>query len=464
VPRDVSSGEIRVNATNAALQPHAGGLIRSWSRPLPFEIRDDQGIGARNPDTGSFVYYNLAGAYDSNIALILTGGESRADTLEQMSEILRQMSLRGQDLRTNCPVQYGLINWLIGLEPMLKPDTGFLRGWLAAVGALQEIARDVDLDVAVQKMLRDMPDPEARGVFAAKETLLLRPLGRLLADPHALAGFVGRYAGRLWQSEGDELRFVDNPIVFLRELYHYLDLDFVPYKPPSEMIWEDDWKHLQEALAFYGEVAKRANLDDWTALEKIFEEDAASSVASAVSFKDEGLWRRCVAAHRGYQLGLDLLLLIPRLAARADFDQVSVNKALEPVFPERFQPGSEASEVDRLTRLLAPPPKASSNEIVAPSGGAFYSREAPHLPPLVEEGQHFEEGQPLFVVEVMKMFNKVLAPFSGTLVENLMKDSDGAIVKAGQTIFRIEPDEVVEEESDEVIVERQRELTLSLLP
>ncbi len=459
VPRDISSGEIRVNATNDALQPHAGGLIRSWSRPLPFEIRDDQGIGTRNPDTGSFVYYNLAGAYDSNIALILTGGTSRENTLEQMSEILRQMSLRGQDLRTNCPVQYGLINWLLGHEPMLKPDTGFLRNWLAAVGALEEVARDVDLEIAVEQKLKSITEPDARSVFAAKETLLLRPMSRLFADPHALAGFLGRHAGRLWQVEGDNIRFANNPVVFLRELYHYMDLDFVVNKPPSEMIWEDDWKQLQQALGFYAEVEKRTHESDWVATQKLFE----ASTNRAVAGQDDALWQRCVAAHRGFQLGLDLLLLIPRLGVRVGFDDVGVDKALEPVFPERFRVGSESSDVDRLTRLLAPPPKASSNEIVAPSGGAFYSREAPHLPPLIEEGQHFEEGQPLFVIEVMKMFNKVLAPFSGTLVENVMKDSDGSIVKAGQTIFRIEPDEVIEEESEGVILTRRRELTLSLL-
>ncbi|MCA9612362.1 MAG: biotin carboxylase, partial [Myxococcales bacterium] len=60
--RNVAGGEVRINATNAALQPHAGGMIRSWSSPLEGEIRDDQGIGVRNPDTGAFVFYNLAGA------------------------------------------------------------------------------------------------------------------------------------------------------------------------------------------------------------------------------------------------------------------------------------------------------------------------------------------------------------------------------------------------------------------
>ena len=73
---------------------------------------------------------------------------------------------------------------------------------------------------------------------------------------------------------------------------------------------------------------------------------------------------------------------------------------------------------------------------MTPTGGTFYAREAPHLPLLVEEGQHFEVGQPLFVIEVMKMFNKVLAPFGGTVVKNLMAGRDGSVVKKGEAIFR----------------------------
>jgi biotin carboxyl carrier protein len=96
-------------------------------------------------------------------------------------------------------------------------------------------------------------------------------------------------------------------------------------------------------------------------------------------------------------------------------------------------------------------------------GGTFYSREAPSLPVLAEVGSHFDEGQPLFVIEVMKMFNKILAPFAGTVVENLLPDSDGTVVKAGQTIFRIEPDDIVIDESPEEVDERRRTVTLSLL-
>jgi len=159
-------------------------------------------------------------------------------------------------------------------------------------------------------------------------------------------------------------------------------------------------------------------------------------------------------------MGLELLLLIPRLGLRAGFNDVTVSKALEPVFPDRF---TDAGSVSALTRLLAPPPAASSDEIVAPSGGAFFAREAPHLDVLIAEGDHFEAGQPLFIIEVMKMFNKVVAPFSGTVVENLLKGRDGEIIRAGQTILRIEPDEVVVEESAEAVAARRRAVTLSLL-
>ena len=452
-PRHVSGAEIRVNATNSALQPHAGGLIRFWSKPLSYEIRDDQGIGTRNPDTGSFMYYNLAGAYDSNITLILSHGDDRARNLERLAEILRCTELRGDDLETNIPVQYGLINWTLGVEPMMKPNTRFLTHYLAAVGALQTIARDVDVELAAAELMGRMESAEARKVFAAKETLLLRPIQRLLADPHALAGFVGRY-GRFFTEGGAD--FAVNPVLVLSELYHYLHMDDGPGKPASEMIWADDNRILHDALAFYGQITRLTAIEEWKALSALFDADTNESVAPG----DPEKWAACRAAHRGFQLGLELLLMIPRIAAAAEFDKITIDERLEPVFPSQFE---DAEIGAGLIRALAPPPVQSADEIVTPMGGTYYSREAPHMPALVEEGAHFEAGEPLFIIEVMKMFNKVLAPFAGTVTKNLMTDSDGAVVAKGQRIFEIEPDEVVVQETEEEIQERRRAVTLGLI-
>ncbi len=454
VPRAVSGVEVRINATNQALQPHAGGLVRGWSKAIPGEIRFDQGIGARNPDTGSFIYYSLAGAYDSNIALLLTDGDGRRHNYERMAEVLRCMELRGDDLQTNAPVHYGLINWFLGKGPLAEPDTRFMASYLAAVGALAQLARDVDLELAMGEMARAMPDAEASAVFANKQTLLLRPIQRLLANAHVLGGFLGRFDGVLWTTRDAEPVFTDNPIRFLRELYHYLQMEENPETPPAEKIWEDDALILGAAEAFYAEVTRRSGARG-ADFEKLFSGKRDDRLT-----QDDALWQACVAAHRGHQLGLELLLVIPRLGIRSGFSEVTVDETLKVVFPARFLDADKASE---FAKALAPPPPASADEIVTPMGGAYYAREAPHLPQMVSVGQHFDAGQPLFIIEVMKMFNKVLAPFAGTVTEELMAGKDGTVVAKGQKIFSIEPDVRMEPESESARAARVRAATLALL-
>src|SRR5262249_11960024 len=161
-------------------------------------------------------------------------------------------------------------------------------------------------------------------------------------------------------------------------------------KPPAEQIWDHDAEILDAAVAFYREVETRTGAADAAALDALFEGKPNAALAGS----DKTLWAKCVAAHRGFQLGLDLLLIIPRVGLRPGFPGVGVDEQLAVVSPERFSDTKTAAE---LARALAPPPAAASDEIVTPMAGTFYGREAPHLPPLVSEGQHFEAGQPLFV-------------------------------------------------------------------
>jgi acetyl/propionyl-CoA carboxylase alpha subunit len=458
VARHASGLEVRINATNGALQPHAGGLIKSWSAPLADEIRFDQGIGIRNPDTRSFVYYNVAGAYDSNVALLLTHGATRRENYERMAEILRRMELRGDDLQTNLEVHYGLIQWFLGRGVMAEPNTRFMSSYLGAVGALAQVAHELDLEFAFAELGQRAKQRDARAVLEAKETLLLRPLARLFANAHLLGGFLGRYDGELWKTANGAVRFAANPVRFLERLYHFLDLEARADKPPAEQIWDHDAEILESALSFYAEVERRTGAASHADLDTLFAGKGKPS--TALSGGDATLFAKSLAAHRGFQLGLELLLVIPRAGLRSGFLDVRVEDDQSISFPERFADAKSASE---LARALAPAPKAASDEIVTPMAGTFYAREAPHLPPLVEEGQHFEAGQPLFVIEVMKMFNKVLAPFAGTVVRCVMAERDGSVVKKGERIFAIEPDERRGPESPAEIARRRRESTLALL-
>jgi biotin carboxyl carrier protein len=83
-----------------------------------------------------------------------------------------------------------------------------------------------------------------------------------------------------------------------------------------------------------------------------------------------------------------------------------------------------------------------SDEIVSVSGGMYYGQEAPGMPLFASKGSHFNKGDALYVIEVMKMFNKVLAPFAGT-VDEVLIEGNGTIVQKGQVLFKVTPDEKV---------------------
>ena len=114
------------------------------------------------------------------------------------------MELRGDDLQTNLEVHYGLIQWFLGRGVMAEPTTRFMSAYLGAVGALQQMRRQPGPGRSPSaQAVRGAADANARAALEAKETLLVRPLARLFANAHLLAGFLGRYDGELWTCDGD---------------------------------------------------------------------------------------------------------------------------------------------------------------------------------------------------------------------------------------------------------------------
>ncbi len=455
--RNVSGAEVRVNATNQSLQPHAGGLIQNWSKPTEFEIRDDQGIGIRNPDTNLFIHYRLAGAYDSNIALLVSYGESRKQTLERLSDIIKTTELRGQDLQTNMPVHYGLINWILGHDVMFKPNTKFMLSYLSAVGSLNSILKDIDVDILWTENLKKLSkeNPNTAKFLAKKLTLITRPIKKLFENSHVLSGFLGLYNNKSWKIVNEKVEFLKNPIYILDDLYTYLNLEDAPNKFPSEKIWDHDSEILKNALEFYFEFDNIIGTNNFSEIEKSL--SSSSSPSPKIS---ADVFEKCKASHTGFQLGLELLKIIPMIGVKSHFFKMGIDSELNPVVPEEF---TNAENQNKLIKGLNPPPKAKSDEIIAPMGGMFYSKEAPNLPNLIKVGDHFSAGQPLFIIEVMKMFNKISVPFTGTIVKSFLEDSDGKIIGKGQPIFKIQPDEIIKEESEQEILDRKKKATLSIL-
>ncbi len=461
ITRMNDSVEARLNATNQSLQPHAGGVIESWSDAIEGEIRDDQGISVHNPDTDVFMKYTLAGAYDSNIALLLTVGDTRLETYERMAETIRQTRMRGKDLATNLEFHYGLVNWFIGQNINARPTTRFIVPYLTAVGGLKQCANDLDIHYAYKKICDSTlceTEGDVRTALAdtlqRKESLLLRPLRELLQEPHMLSGWLSVNRDCYTVIDG-KICWNENPLELLSETYHFLNMDYISgdNPPAAVMIWDHDNTILQSALAFYAELNVRTGSEDWLELCSILDSDEPPTGI------DSDLWNHVRNSHRGFQAGTDIIALMPSVAETTGFYDLAVNLDLTIHIPERLL---EEKLQTTMAKVLVPPPVASSDEILSESGGMFYSRETPAHDVYINEGDHFNAGDPLFIVEVMKMFNKVYAPFSGTVAKVLV-ENDGSIISKGQAIFKIIPDEIAVEVSAEDVAKKRITVTENFL-
>ncbi|RNC72276.1 MAG: biotin carboxylase [Desulfuromonadales bacterium] len=468
IPRFNASAEARLNATDASLSPHAGGMIRYWSKPIEGEIRDDQGISLVNPDTGMFMRYKVAGAYDSNIALLLTKGEDRLDSYLHMSRVLGRTSLRGTDLATNLEFHYGLVNWFIGQNVMAKPTTRFVVPYLTMVGLLKEESNKLDPVFAFLQMKKhyakriaeQFPDDpkvakEMSAVLDRKGTLVTRPMEKLLEDPHMLSGWLS-INKKNFRLENGKVVWLRNPLMILDETYEYLNMSYQPGVPSAEVIWGHDNDLLQKALRFYGTLygAFKLKTDDYFKLNDILQKEKPQGGY------DADMWSQIRSAHFGFEAGVELLGMLFLIADNIKFWEFRVEEDLEVTIPEHLNdPELQA----RMKKILVPPPSTKADEIVAVCGGMYYGQEAPGMPPFVTEGMHFDKGQPLYIIEVMKMFNKITAPFSGTIDKILMQGADGTIVQKGQPLFKVTPDEKFVEVDPTEIEREKRERTSEYL-
>ena len=74
--------------------------------------------------------------------------------------------------------------------------------------------------------------------------------------------------------------------------------------------------------------------------------------------------------------------------------------------------------------------------IVSPIVGSFYRKPSPEAAPFASVGDVIEAGQPVCLVEAMKLFNEIEAEFKCRIIE-VLKD-DAAPVEFGEPLFRVE--------------------------
>ena len=371
------------------------------------------------------------------------------------------MRIRGTDLETNLDFHYGLLHWLIAQHPRAKIETRFVQAYLAAVGRLFAAARGVDLDLAFDVVKASVREgiagedadasADSRASVAAaydramdlKSTLVLRPLRRLFANPHLLAGWIAASAehfetGGAGLARASAPRWRISPADALEALYRYLAMDR-PDGSAAEAIWDHDRELLDAARAHHARLSAGLGVRDFPDLNRLLREprspaDAPDAIA--------GAWDTLRAEHLGFNHGLQLLALPQLIARETGFREVGVAADLGVRVPEELH---SPDVLAAARETLCPPPMAAEDEIVAEIGGMFHSREAPGMAPYLTPGTRFEVGDTLYIIEVMKMFTKVRATFSGTVDACVMADRDGVVVRQGDLLFRVTPDVRAEE-------------------
>ncbi len=80
---------------------------------------------------------------------------------------------------------------------------------------------------------------------------------------------------------------------------------------------------------------------------------------------------------------------------------------------------------------------SSTEDILSPMPGTFYSSPSPDADSFVNEGDQIVKGDTLCIIEAMKIMNEIEAETNGVVKKVLIKN--GTSVEYNQPLFKIEP-------------------------
>ncbi|MDA8223201.1 acetyl-CoA carboxylase biotin carboxyl carrier protein [Desulfosporosinus sp.] len=123
--------------------------------------------------------------------------------------------------------------------------------------------------------------------------------------------------------------------------------------------------------------------------------------------------------------GPSAIMSVPVTAARQEGNPTSVTVEV---------PAQNSAEP--AVKVAEPIISANTETITSPMVGTFYSSQSPEAAPFVKVGQHIEAGQPVCIVEAMKLMNEIESEIEGKVIQILVEN--GQPVEYGQPLFVIE--------------------------
>ena len=143
------------------------------------------------------------------------------------------------------------------------------------------------------------------------------------------------------------------------------------------------------------------------------------------------------------------------LVSESNISELEITEADGKVRIVKSEPAAAAAPVYAPGAVMAPPPAAApaatpattpvepatapvetGHTVKSPMVGTFYMSASPGAKSFVELGSAIKEGEPICIIEAMKIMNEIEADKSGTVKRILCEN--GQAVEFGQPLFIIE--------------------------
>jgi acetyl-CoA carboxylase biotin carboxyl carrier protein len=110
--------------------------------------------------------------------------------------------------------------------------------------------------------------------------------------------------------------------------------------------------------------------------------------------------------------------------------------AFAPAMHAGVAPAAAAQPVVAVPVAAPEAPVEPGHKVKSPMVGTFYRASSPGAKALVDVGSQVKEGDPICIIEAMKIMNEIEADKSGTVTRVLVEN--GQAVEFGQVLFVIE--------------------------
>ena len=117
--------------------------------------------------------------------------------------------------------------------------------------------------------------------------------------------------------------------------------------------------------------------------------------------------------------------------------EMSFEKNTGSVAPVMAAPVAVAAPVAPVAAAVAAPvEELAGDKILSPMVGTFYASPSPESPAFVKAGDKISKGQPLAILEAMKIMNEIDAEFNCKIIKVLVED--GQPVEYDMPLFLVE--------------------------